>query len=514
MKMTGRHRRPTTSPQRQQFESHLGLKTEGYLGPSRARFDARNEKAPQSSSPKGELGDVTSPRPPPENPVPNPPHLRRETWLRDLAGATFVKAVSLPVAALVGILAIRSLTQTYGISGLALYGLVLSIPLLLPFVDLGLGGAAAEIVASRTAESADMIRTAVNRIYVRLTAITVFVLGIAWSGYSVNLWPKTLGLDIQGANLACAICLSLLAINIPLGIGYRVLLGFQRNQTVVLLQSCGGIVGGIAVLGISQIGLPIWAATAAPQSAAGIAALGATLLARRNLSKFYSVYSATEEHKRGHVQGLYGLAMANLIIGVSLPVAFQSGRIALAHTSTVEQVAIFTAAAQLYMPLASLVQAAGQSLWPRFSGLRGGGKTAPLRKIVATCCYFGACGLLAGVAMVVFGPPVAEWATNGDARPSVKVFVCFAGLLVALAVNIPVGMALMGGRGIRLQALLILVMAIITLLATVAFADHGAFVPPLVTALTLTLIVTIPALIWIRSASEKGGANSAEIATR
>ncbi|WP_133248739.1 hypothetical protein [Williamsia muralis] len=116
--------------------------------------------------------------------------------------------------------------------------------------------------------------------------------------------------------------------------------------------------------------------------------------------------------------------------------------------------------------------------------------------------------------MVVFGPPVAEWATNGDARPSVKVFVCFAGLLVALAVNIPVGMALMGGRGIRLQALLILVMAIITLLATVAFADHGAFVPPLVTALTLTLIVTIPALIWIRSASEKGGANSAEIATR
>lgn len=426
------------------------------------------------------------------------PRVLRSDVGSDALLSSIIKIIALPVSAVAGLVGMRVFSQNYGATGLALYGLVLSIPLLLPFADMGLGATATEIVATRKANSRDAVAASLRTIVRRLLVPSGILIGASILIGGMGWWGSIVGTSLSGVNAACSLTLAIFGLNIPIALGYRILLGFQRNRTVVLLQSMVTLLGALSVSLLSWLRLPIALVISSPQLIALVGSLFACMLARRHLQ--WAGILSQDTRSLGRADSYIGrMAIANLVIGLCLPMCYQSGRIILSHFSNTEQLAILVAAGQLFFPINSVLQAAGQTLWPYFSSLRRDARSFEyLGRVVRMAFVFGIASALFGAGVILFGPTLTNWATSGQAVPSRSVFMSFALLIVAVGVNLPVGMSMMGRGAVQLQAALFVIAATATVSGSILFANNGAIAPPLVLAISLTVFVTIPALFSMR----------------
>ena len=191
-------------------------------------------------------------------------------------------------------------------------------------------------------------------------------------------------------------------------------------------------------------------------------------------------------------------AWPTLVQLVTLPIALQTDRIVLSHVASLQQLASYSLASQMFTPVGAVVAAAGVALWPVFARARahGGDPPSPQRLAVG----FAAVALLACAVIGVASPLLAHFASGGTIAVSVPLVLAFSALMVGQAAKNPFGQYMTDPRGLRFQAYVIptVLLPANLVLSIWLGAAIGAPGPVLASAVTVVACQVLPNWWWVR----------------
>lgn len=414
----------------------------------------------------------------------------RTPYLQAILSSFAAKAVVLVLGGAATLVSARSTVDTLGIAGYALVALVSTLPSLLAVTELGVGAAVIDAFSSRDREH--MARTIAAGARTLLCAGAVIsVCGVltAISGVADSMLDSASG---PGVAPCIAVVAVLFGCSLPLSLGGSALAGLGRYHFALLLQGVGTLLAlAVVLLGAACDAPPAVFASSVlvGQCVAGVASL---LLAGRIL-RMRLLRAVLFPFRPSPGIRIVQLAAPMAVIKVTSAVAYGADRLVLSNVIDSVAVALYSAAAQLYAPASALVAAAALPLWRIFGQHRRSSMRTPRRQLLQLTAYFTAGGLVIGVLLIVVGPTVASWMLHGRATVGTGLMAAFAALVLAHAVNYPVAMWLSDAAGLRFQAVLAVVMAVVNVAASVPLAYLvGPAGPVLASAAAHFLFVTLP----------------------
>lgn len=439
---------------------------------------------------------------------------------RDTISATAARALLYPIAGIASLVSAHVVLSTIGSSGFALYALVLSLPLLLPFSDFGLSAPVTDAASKYGLESTVFVATW-RRARRRLLMVGVVVTGIGSMITVAGGWPILLGVrESRDVNLSALLACVSLAVSIYLGINERLLLGIGRQVVVVIVQTLVPLVTVACVVLASFFAprlLYFVVAALASQIVAGLVLL---LIARRALRVASLAWNSSHVAPTsvGSDRDFWSVALPMAVIATALPFVYQSDRVLLAHmsTSAAADVASYSLVALLYSPLFTVVAFGGQTLWPLF--MRARAESVHLRSLYLRAVGgFAALGTFLAGSLILVGPTVVELVSARRIQAPTSLFVAFAVLLFVLTVSYPAGMLLMDPAGRWFQAVAISVMVIVKIAASVVLIrSSGATGAVWASVLADVVVLAVPSGIFVelryrRPASQAARQRAAEV---
>lgn len=407
-----------------------------------------------------------------------------------------------------GVITTRMILGETDIQHYALYSLLITIPSLLTFTDLGSGAVLVNAVAT-----SDDIRTD-RRLRLQITSVGRVLLMFATGLMLINTvllvtggWRALFGDAgaIPGAALAAFICVTLFGLSITLGVWFRILLGQRRNHIVILVQ------GMISPVTLGGVWLMLTFGGRDFDSYLAIASYGASLFsaivgfalvtrstaplipdALRMLLRFRSVRGV-------RVMDVGWPMLAQM---VTYPIAVGSQRYVLAQFGTPTDVAEYGVAGQVFFALNGLVMAAGVALWPQFARLRHKGE---LRRgpFLLSLIFAGA---IAAATFLVWwvSPWLFGFITQGELEVRTLTIFAFGCMIMLTAAVYPLGMFIMDKPGIRFQVVPTLAMATVSIILSLVLTPILGIVGPLI-GVSFALIVCqiIPYSIYIHRHRER-----------
>jgi len=407
-----------------------------------------------------------------------------------------------------GVITTRMILGETDIQHYALYSLLITIPSLLTFTDLGSGAVLVNAVAT-----SDDIRTD-RRLRLQITSVGRVLLMFATGLMLINTvllvtggWRALFGDAgaIPGAALAAFICVTLFSLSITLGVWFRILLGQRRNHIVILVQ------GMISPVTLGGVWLMLTFGGRDFDSYLAIASYGASLFsaivgfalvtrstaplipdALRMLLRFRSVRGV-------RVMDVGWPMLAQM---VTYPIAVGSQRYVLAQFGTPTDVAEYGVAGQVFFALNGLVMAAGVALWPQFARLRHKGE---LRRgpFLLSLIFAGA---IAAATFLVWwvSPWLFGFITQGEFEVRTLTIFAFGCMIMLTAAVYPLGMFIMDKPGIRFQVVPTLAMATVSIILSLVLTPILGIVGPLI-GVSFALIVCqiIPYSIYIHRHRER-----------
>lgn len=435
--------------------------------------------------------------------------------LRNVLGSGGARIVILPLSGLAVLLSTRLMTGEYGTEAYALFALVASLPFLVPVADLGLGAAVTNAAAALPGSFENFKSTLAKASRVLWSTASILVVVAILLSY-FGVWSFLLQIpDSRSLNWAVGAAMSIFALSVPGSLGARMLLGMRRNTSVVLIQGMSSVVS-LVIVGVAVV-LHAPVAVVVAISTVGMFATTWTLriygnrllisLTQGHLSLDTSVGVVTP-------RTLMKTAVPMLIISLALPLTFQTGRIVLSWVVDLNAVAIYSAAAMVFLPALSVVSMAGRSLWGDFArGRHNGDEMTPLFVAANLICL--AIGISGAVAFAVLGPFVARWGTNGVIETPHSLFYGFAAIILLQSIQQPSGMYLTDIHGLRFQAVTTVISGVVGLGISVSLSSrYGVIGPVLATVLALSVLHVAPCFLYslIRLRSGKSGLPSSRSA--
>lgn len=411
---------------------------------------------------------------------------------RDLLSAASARLFMLPLGAVAAILTTRLINQALGPQSFAVYALVAGVPLLFTYADLGLGAAIANS-ASTAAE--DPVRfLAILRRSLLITFAVAFLIATAsvFIGFA-GRWSILLGVSDRGLNTPISLAMIVFAFSIPGGLGKSILLGIGRYGPSIIIQGVTPIFSLAAVALAVRLG-------AGTEGIVAVSSLGIFVV--NWIGFVFAVVSMPGtwadfcRKSQTRVMGeVIRTAMPMLALMAGAGVLHQSGRLVLAHTSTLQQVAVYAALWTFFQPLWSIIQTAGAALWPRFAAARAAGVSSG-REFRAATLTSALIGLLAGIGLALLGPLAVEIATAGEIEVDFAQCAILGAVLVVQAVILPAAMVLTFPRGLWLQSLATWCAAIIAVtIGAVLSAALGATAPMLGLLVAISIGQGLPIII-------------------
>lgn len=412
-----------------------------------------------------------------------------------------IKVAVMGLSGVLGIVTSRLIIQNFGAEAYAQYGLLSSIPQLLPFADLGVAAIVINAVAGsdsvRTDES--VRRSIVTALRIMLSSAAIIVaLNIVITLF--GWWPALLGggLMADGGPVAAFVCLLIFGLALPLAIGQRILVGLGKNHLQVATQSV------VAPFIFVSVAAAVWFAVPAGPYLSVLSYLGLALVsivslvvARRWISPQLGRAAREVLHPR-RFPGVPAVAVTwpMLVQMTALPVAMQTHRLLLSHLTTGDELAQYNLASQLFGILLQTIAAAGLALWPFYARARSRDRIeSPVKPTLAF--LVGGLGLAAGLAVVA--PWLADFISDGQIvldRWLVLAFVVFVALQ---ATKYPLGMYMTDAAGLRFQVLPILILVPITLaISWVLIPEVGAGGPILASVVGVLLCQVLPNIWYVR----------------
>jgi O-antigen/teichoic acid export membrane protein len=306
----------------------------------------------------------------------------------------------------------------------------------------------------------------------------------------------------RGLNIAVVLTLMAFAVGLPFSLGANILRGSGRMHQAVLL---GGLTAPFA-LGLTAALYALHApplAYALPIPVGGLlSAMWAALAVRRSDATLVKgIVGQAFRPRRFRGQSIRAISVPWVIMTMGPPLALQSDRLVLSHRLALTDLANYSYAAQLYLPIESVVVVAALALWPHFAVESQAAAT--LRKAWLTgLAILGAAGILAATGFVLLSPFVIGWTSDGLGRPPTSLLVAFAALLVVQSLHATTNIMLISPKALRFQAVCTIALVVTNLpLSWVLAPVLGPSGPVFASALTVALCVLIPGIVVARRAT-------------
>jgi len=417
-------------------------------------------------------------------------------------GTTAISKVAvMGVSGLLGILTSRLIISSFGTDAYAQYGLLASIPSLLPFADLGIAAVVINAVAGSAA-----VRTDVE---VRRTIVTAFRILLAAGGILAlvgvlislaGLWPALLGQGlIPGSGpIAALLCLVVFGAVLPLTVGQRVLIGLNKTSTQVASQTVVAPFILLCVLTAVAIAAPVGSYLAVfTYIANALVSVICLIAAARHISPQIGL-AVREVFKFRQVRGVkvLDLAWPMLLQMVALPIAMQSGRILLSHLTTDESLAEFNLASQLFGLVLQTIAAAGVALWPIYAKARSANR---IESPVKPTLWFLGGGLLLGGALALLSPWITDFVSDGKIHLDGWLLGGFVAFVALQAIKYPVGMYMTDKRGLTFQVVPIFIMVPLNLGLSFLFIPMiGAGGSVIASTISVAACQVIPNFVFVQ----------------
>lgn len=417
--------------------------------------------------------------------------------LRVIFSTALLKVLVMGLSGVLGVVTSRVIITGYGVEAYAQYGLISTLPNLLPFADLGI----AAIVLNTVAESSDPRHD--ERVRRALTSAIRVLLGssvvIAFLGVGIHLlgwWPTLLGDGLlPGGGAVVSACLIVFALALPLSVGARILVGLnltprQTAAQFVIAPSILACVVLCSALGLQAGGLlPLFSYLAAALS--GL--LCVVMAARAIAPQFGRAVAAVPDVRRYPGVPLIGLAAPLLVQVIADAVALQTGRLQVSHIAGTDALAEYNLAAQLFGIALQAVAAAGLALWPIFAKARADGE---VRSPFVIAALFMAVGLVLGGLIALASPLLSDLVSDGQISLSWPLLVGFVGFTAAQALKYPLGMYMTDARGLRFQVVPNLAMVPVSVGIGWWLAGQIGAGGPIIGAVVAVMICQVGPMAW------------------
>lgn len=412
------------------------------------------------------------------------------------------RLISLPVAGLGSLLPLQWIDAQRGVREFAFLSVIYALPLLFTLAELGYGGVASTAVGAQR-EHPRRAGPAVGAIATLYLIVAAVVGVLVIVGDVVADGPgRWLGYPELG--IASTLALVVAALGVPASLGARVLIGLDRAVTVVALQSLPSVLSAVAVylllavdagpallaVGLLSGGLLV----NVPLTVVGLRAVRATPVRCRRL--------------RDVLAGTGYPAWPNFASSVSAILLVQMPRLVLPHRAGDAAVAELGVALVFFVPAASLVFVSGQALWSDFSNANARHHLDRSR-LLGALRYSVTIGVILAVGFATVGPVAARLVTPGVSA-SVSVYLALAVLLLVFAIDLPLNVAMLTGRGARQRGLLIVLQLVVALLASLLVPAPSAERLIWIQTVTLLIMVFLPSG-WLQL---RGGTPDRQIAGR
>lgn len=411
------------------------------------------------------------------------------------------KILVMGVSGVLGILTSRLIIAEFGTDAYAQYGLLATIPTLLPFADLGI----AAVVINAVAESKDPSRDDA----VRRTVVTAFRILLVSSSVLVAVgavitlagwWPALLGDGLMpGSEFVPFLCLALFGLVLPLTVGQRILVGLGRTTTQVASQAVVAPFMFVSIGACALLALPVGAglATLSYIGNALVSVICLVVVARALHPQLRAVVRLIPHPRRYRGVRAVHLAWPMLVQMIALPLAMQTDRLLLSHLADPDDLAQYNLASQLFGLVLQTIAAAGVALWPFFASARSADRVeSPWRPTLA----FLGMGTLLGLLLAVLSPWLAGFVSAGQITLDFWLLTGFVVFVALQAVKYPLGMYMTDHRGLRFQVLPILVMVPMNLALSWWLAlTIGAGGPIIGSAVAVLLCQVVPNVLYVRA---------------
>ncbi|MFJ4039188.1 lipopolysaccharide biosynthesis protein [Microbacterium sp. NPDC090007] len=410
-----------------------------------------------------------------------------------VGSAAIAKAATLPINALVSLFAMQLVIGWWGVEAYASYGLLVALVALLPFADLGMAAVIINVVSQHGARSRNLRRALLSVLRI-LAASAVVLVSAAIVVTLLGSWRLLLGDSLlagREGDLAVLLCVSLFAINLPVSIGARALVGLGQNTALILIQS----------LQYPLILAMILLMSAAGASAGPFLPVGAYIstfvvnalcvwLASRKLGEDFRWALRRLLVRRAKGARVGHTAWPMLVQSLAIPLATQSDRVVISQVSTTEQLAQYNLSSQIFMMVWQVTAAAGVSLWPIFSRMKDRGEAPPVGK--ASAIFAVVAAGCAGV-LVCALPLIEDFVAHGLITLSPVLIGSFFLYVVMNAVLYPFGMNFMDPRGLKFQAWCVsLALPVNVTLSVILAREIGASGPIISSAVCMFVFQVVP----------------------
>lgn len=378
---------------------------------------------------------------------------------QSVAASGLTRAAILPVSAAINLLVAHLVLISVGESRYGAVLLIASMPNLLPFADLGLGAPIINEVARARVDSCSRENRLPHVISSSFRTLTFSGMGIGIVAVVldvVGLWPAILGhttaVHLGHVNLIATLVLICVAVNVPLGLGARVLIGLGRNHVAIMLNlllPVSALIVTATFLGLSAPPF-LYAIVAPVSSVIGLSASMAVAGRAINLPLCKMLCHCWVRRGRLTVK-LAREALPMLVLSLASPLALETDRIVLSHRTGPAALTEYVLAYQMYAPLLGLSYAAATALWPVAAGRRRSGVTnRPLWRLSTALACVSGVGM--AILLRLLGPVGLHLLGAHPNSVSSDQLVTFGALLVVQVTLLPSSMMLTSDFGLRLQA--------------------------------------------------------------
>lgn len=421
--------------------------------------------------------------------------------LAAVGSTALAKVLVMGTSGALAIFTSRLIISHFGRDAYVQYGLLASIPALLPFADLGV----ATVVVNNIAGSEDPRRDAlVHRTIttaMRILLVSASVIMMVGALISVlGGWESLLGQGlIEGeGGLTAFLCMVVFALALPLTVGPRILVGLQRTALHVSSQAVVAPFIFGSVLVAAWLSLPIGAhLSVIAYTGNGLVNVICIVIAARLLSP--QLRQAVRDIPRIRAVANVSVlptAWPMLVQMVALPVAMQTDRILLSHLAPKAELASYNLASQLFGIVLQTIATAGIALWPVFARARARSELiSPGPPTIAF--LLGGLVLASGIA---FASPWLVRFIASDVIELDRVLVGSFVLFVALqAAKYPAGMYMTDAAGLRFQVIPILLMVPLNIGVSWWLIElMGAAGAVLGSVISVLVCQVVPNLLYVR----------------
>jgi O-antigen/teichoic acid export membrane protein len=394
------------------------------------------------------------------------------------------------------------------------FTLVASLMALIPLNDLGVGAAITSAIASRGDRSRYVQRVALTA--VRTLMVSALVLSLAALVLSATgLWSKVLG-PATGATTYFGLAMVIYAASFVPGLSQRVLLGVHRNHVTIVVQTFLAPLTLALVAVLARLGADgKYLILVPPIALTSINIITAFISSRLTDFPWLLVFRRTPWRNRYPGASIRAMSGPVLAVSLSLPLALQSDRIVLSHFASAHAVANYAVAIQIFAPVAALIGAAAQPLWPIYTVARDKGTQGPsLVRVIGLFC--AATTLVCG-ALVLVAAPLGHLIGGDKIQLGVLLPVATALAMIVQAAAFPMAMSMMEPKGLRFVAACAVLALPYNVGLSIVLANAIGAPGPLLASVAVGLFVqTIPGALYIRRTRLKreAAAVSAEVTSR